>query len=161
MGDMKTEEIFYTDGEDVVVTLSSLQVKDRFYALKAISKHGLAILQPARLPGLIVFLVGIVLSIMGMAYSFHTIIPAEWSVTGDPLDFNLVAQWGGVLLAMGGLMLTVALRERYAVRIDTSDGEQLAVVSTKREQIVEIVSALNRAFMTLDIEKSIAQSRLK
>jgi Family of unknown function (DUF6232) len=158
---MKTEEIFYTDGEDVVVTLSTLQVKDRFYSLKAISKHGLAILQPARLPGLIFFLVGVVLSIMGMAYAFHSTIPAEWSIMGQPLDLNVAAQWGGVLMAMSGLMLTVALRERYAVRIDTSEGEQLAVVSTKREQIMEIVSALNRAFMMLDVEKSIAQSRFK
>jgi hypothetical protein len=77
------------------------------------------------------------------------------------MTFNVVAQWLGVLMAMGGLMLTVALRERYAVKIDTPEGEQLAVVSTKREQILEIVSALNRAFMIIDVEKSIAQSRFK
>lgn len=158
---MATEEIFYTDGQDVVVTLSTLQVKDRFYRLKAIRKHGMAILEPVRLPGLIVFICGVVLSIMGMSNSFDSTVPASWSITGDPMAFNTVAQWVGVLLAMGGLMLTIALRERYAVKIDTHDGEELAVVSTKREQIMEIVSALNRAFMTLDVQNSIAQSRFK
>lgn len=158
---MATEEIFYTDGQDVVVTLSTLQVKDRFYTLRAIKKHSLAILQPVRLPGLLVFIAGVVLSIMGMAYAFTEVVPATWSPTGAEMSVNVVAQWFGVLMAMGGLALTVALRERYAVRLDTPDGEQLAVVSTKREQIVEIVSALNRAFMTIDVERSIAQSRFK
>lgn len=158
---MATEEILYTDGQDVVVTLSTLQVKDRFYRLKAIKKHGIEILQPVRLPGLIVFLVGITVSIMGLAGAFHSQVPADWSITGEPMSVSMVAQWGGVLMAMAGLMLTIALRERYAVRIDTPDGEQLAVVSTKREQIMEIVSALNRAFMAIDVQNSIAQSRFK
>ena len=158
---MASEEIFYTDGEDVIVTLSTLQVKDRFYRLKAIKKHSLAILQPARLPGLIVFIVGITLSVMGMAYVFNSDVPADWSFTKQVVSVNFVAQWLGVLMAMGGLMLTVALRERYAVRLDTPDGERLAFVSSKREQIMEIVSALNRAFVTIDVEKSIAQSRYK
>jgi hypothetical protein len=158
---MATEEIFYTDGQDVVVTLSTLQVKDRFYRLKAIRKHGMAILHPVRLPGLLVFIAGVVLSIMGMANAFTEMVPASWTPTGEPMSVNVVAQWAGVLMAFGGLMLTIALRERYAVQIDTQEGEQLAVVSTKREQILEIVSALNRAFMILDVEKSMAQSGFK
>lgn len=158
---MATEEIFYTDGQDVVVTMSTLQVKDKFYRLKAIKRHSMAILHPVRIPGLLVFIAGVVLSIMGMANSFTEMVPASWSPTGEPLPVNFVAQWFGVLMAMGGLALTIALRERYAVRIDTPEGEQLAVVSTKREQIIEIVSALNRAFMMLDVEKSIASSRFR
>src|ERR1041385_3511357 len=158
---MATEEIFYTDGQDVVVTLSTLQVKDRFYRLKAIKQHGMAILQPVRVPGLLLFVAGVVLSIMGLANAFTEMIPASWSPTGTPMSFNVFAMWFGVLIAMGGLMLTIALRERYAVQIDTPEGEQLAIVSTKREQIMEIVSALNRAFMMIDVERSIAQSRFK
>ena len=158
---MATEEIFYTDGQDVVVTLSTLQVKNRFYTLKAIKQHGLAILQPMRLPGLLVFIAGVVLSIMGLANSFSEMVPASWSPTGEPLSVSFVAQWFGVLIAFGGLALTIALRERYAVKLDTPEGEQFAIVSTKREHIMEIVSALNRAFMMLDVEKSMAQSRFK
>lgn len=158
---MATEEILYTDGQDVVVTFSTLQVKDRFYRLRAIKKHGVEILQPVRLPGLIVFIAGVVISIMGLSNAFNSQVPAEWSFTGEMMSINVVAQWAGVLMAMGGLMLTIALRERYAVRIDTPDGEQFAVVSTKREQIMEIVSALNRAFMAIDVQNSISQSRFK
>src|ERR1051325_11284065 len=100
---MATEEIFYTDGQDVVVTLSTLQVKDRFYRLKQIKQHGMAILQPVRLPGLIVFIAGVVLSIMGLSNSFTEMVPASWSPTGQPFTVNIVAMWFGVLMAMGGL----------------------------------------------------------
>mgnify|MGYP001545492581 CR=1 FL=1 len=109
---MATEEIFYTDGEDVVVTLSTLQVKDRFYRLKQVRKHGMAILHPVRLPGLLVFIAGVVLSIMGLSNTFNEMIPASWSPTGEPRTVNVVAQWFGGLMAMGGLVLTIALRER-------------------------------------------------
>jgi hypothetical protein len=158
---MATEEIFYTDGQDVVVTLSTLQVKDRFYRLKQIKQHGMTILQPVRFPGVIVFIAGVVLSTMGLAGAFSEYLPASWSPTGEPLNISIVAQWVGVVMAIGGLVITVTLRERYAVKIDTAEGEQLAVVSTKREQILEIVSALNRAFMMIDVQNSIAQSRFK
>jgi len=158
---MATDEIFYTDGQDVVVTLSTLQVKDRFYSLRAIKKHGLAILQPARLPGVIAFVAGVVISIMGLASIFTSEVSLPFFMNGEPVSMSFFAQWGGVILAMTGLVLTVLLRERYAVKIDTMDGEEIAVVSTKRDQIMEIVSALNRAFMTIDVENSIAQSRFK
>lgn len=158
---MASEEIFYTDGQDVVVTRSTLQVKNRFYTLRAIKQHGVAILQPVRLPGLITFIAGVVLSIMGLAGAFRETVPASWSPIGTEISFNSVAMWFGVLMAMLGLMLTIALRERYAVKLDTSEGEELAIVSTKREQIMEIASALNRACMIIDVEKSIAQSRFK
>jgi hypothetical protein len=141
---MATEEILYTDGQDVVVTASTFQVKDKFYRLKAIKKHGVAILQPVRFPGLLVFIAGVVLSIMGLADAFTE-------------NMNVLAQWVGILLAMGGLSLTIALRERYAVQIDTPEGEKLAVVSSKREHITEIINALNRAFMNMNGKNSIGQ----
>ena len=38
------------------------------------------------------------------------------------------------------------VRERYAVRIATAEGEKNAVVSEKKEYITQIVDALNEAF---------------
>jgi hypothetical protein len=148
---METEEIFYTDGQDIVVTLSTLQVRDRFYSLKSIRKHSMAILQPARLPGIILFITGVALALCGMANAF----PVDWAYqTGifeRGTDTNAVAQWAGTALTVLGLVLTVVLRERYAVRISTEDGEQDAVVSTRREYIREILDALNRAYMMTEM----------
>ncbi len=155
---MDTEEIFYTDGQDIVVTLSTLQVRDRFYSLKNIKRHSMAILQPARLPGVILFITGVALALCGMANAF----PANWAAqTGyfaAGTDTNAMVQWSGTALTVVGLLLTVMLRERYAVRIATEEGEQDAVVSTRREYIREILDALNRAYMIIEMN---AQPRLR
>lgn len=152
-GFMETEEIFYTDGQDIVVTLSTLQVRDRFYSLRSIRKHSMAILQPARLPGVIMFIVGVAVALCGMAGAFPVDL-VERTGFASGVDTNQVAQWTGTGLTVLGLVISVMLRERYAIRIATDEGEQDAVISTKREYIREILDALNRAYMILDMHGS-------
>jgi hypothetical protein len=156
--EMETEEIFYTDGQDIVVTLSTLQVRDRFYSLKNIKKHSLAILQPARLPGVVLFIIGLAMALCGMMDAFS---PNSLQQAGlvSVADTNHAAQWTGTALTIGGLLLTVLLREKYAVRIATEDGEQDAVVSTRREYIREIIDALNRASMMIDVRNAVRLRR--
>jgi len=52
---------------------------------------------------------------------------------------------------MLGLIVMVIVRERYAVRIATAEGEKNAVVSNKKEYIAQIVNALNEAFHRDDV----------
>jgi ABC-type amino acid transport substrate-binding protein len=56
---------------------------------------------------------------------------------------------GGVLLVLAGIFVMLRLREKYAVRIITAEGEKNLVVSQSREYISQIVDALNRAFLDL------------
>jgi hypothetical protein len=150
---METEEIFYTDGQDIVVTLSTLQVKDRFYSLKNIKRHSMAILQPVRVPGIVMFIVGVALALCGMANAFPIDMLQRLGLATS-VDVNYLAQWTGTALTVLGLILTVMLRERYAIRIATEEGEQDAVISTKREYIREILDALNRAYMIIDMNNT-------
>ena len=55
----------------------------------------------------------------------------------------------GVLFFVIGLLILLKLREKYAVRIFTAEGEKNVVVSQSREYISQIVDALNRAYMDL------------
>lgn len=155
---METDEIFYTDGQDIVVTLSTLQVGDRFYSLKNIKKHSMAILQPARLPGVILFIAGVALALCGMANAFPVSWASNTGLFAAGTDTNAIAQWTGTAMTVTGLLLTIMLRERYAVRIATEEGEQDAVVSTRPEYIREILDALNRAYMIIEMN---AQPRLR
>jgi hypothetical protein len=59
---------------------------------------------------------------------------------------NTLAIWVGLALVVLGILLLLAARTRYAVRIGTAEGEKNAVVSQKREYIAQIVDALHRAF---------------
>ena len=147
---METEEILYTDGQDIVVTLSTLQVRDRFYSLRNIKKHSMAILQPARLPGIIMFVIGVAVALCGMADAFPPDLLDTLGVSANS-NTNTIAQWSGTGLTVAGLLFTVLLRERYAVRISTEEGDQDAVVSTRREYIREILDALNRAYTVIDM----------
>ena len=58
---------------------------------------------------------------------------------------NIVAS-GRSGVALLGLLILAIVRERYAVRIATAEGEKNAVVSDKKEYIAQIVNALDDAF---------------
>lgn len=156
-----TEEILYTDGQDVVITLSTLQVRDRFYRMKSIRKFGLTILEPFRLPGIVIFLIGALLAFAGMASAMPADILPDVMISGQMIDANTLAVWLGAILSLAGLLFVLLVRQRYAVRIATVDGEKNAVVSTRKEYVDEIVSALTRVKMMLDVEISSFKPRLR
>jgi hypothetical protein len=52
------------------------------------------------------------------------------------------------------MLVMLRLREKYAVRIYTAEGEKNVVVSASREYISQIIDALNRAFLDLVKSKS-------
>jgi len=55
---------------------------------------------------------------------------------------------GAGLLVVGSLVLGF-MKDRYAIRIATAEGEKNVLVSPRREYVAEVVDALNKAFMTL------------
>lgn len=144
---MTEDKVLYTDGHDVVITPTTFHVKNREYRLNGITSLGFLTLQPDRAPGLILFLLGAAISIFGILNA----IPKAWMNTieagGYAITINNLATWGGLLLAIIGALLMGLVRERYAVRIVTAEGEKNAVVSEKREYITQIVEALNRAYI--------------
>ena len=64
---------------------------------------------------------------------------------GEYIDANVIVMWAGGALFLIGLLVTALIRERYAVRIATAEGEKNAVVSYRKEYIAQIVNALNEA----------------
>jgi hypothetical protein len=73
---------------------------------------------------------------------------------------NEVAMWAGGGVALIGLLVVAIVRERYAVRIATAEGEKNAVVSDKKEYISQIVNALNEAFGQMHLH-SVAEQDLR
>lgn len=143
---MKAENVLYTDGHDVTVTESMFQVKKKWYHLSGITKHTFMILQPDRLPCVILLLLGGVLEIIGAAH----VIPSTWLpkvyVLNIWLTPNLMAMGVGILFLLVGAIWMWLTKERYAVNITTAEGEKNVVVSERKEYITQIVHALNEAF---------------
>jgi hypothetical protein len=143
---MIPDKVLYTDGRGITVTDSTFQVNKTSYRLNGITKHGLFIMRPERLPGMLLLLVGFVVGIIGIMNLVPSSLIPDMQVKDQYVTGNEVAMWAGGALVLIGLLVLVIVRERYAVRISTAEGEKNAVVSDKKEYISQIVNALNEAF---------------
>jgi hypothetical protein len=142
---MIPDKVLYTDGHDIVITESTFQVKNKSYNLTGITKHGLLTLRPDRAPGLLLFFFGVIISLAGILNA----IPPSWMndiyINGNYIGINTIATWGGIAIALIGILITSLVKEKYAVRIATAEGEKNAVVSKEKEYVRQIVQALNEA----------------
>ncbi|MBA4053395.1 MAG: hypothetical protein C0490_01660 [Marivirga sp.] len=140
------DKIIYTDGHTVTVTDSMFQVNKTEYKLNGITKHGLYVLKPHRLPGVFMVLVGIVLIIIGLA----KLVPEGWLndviINNTLIQASTVVLVTGALIAFVGVLFVGLIRERYAVRIATAEGEKNVVISPHKEYITQIVDAISSAY---------------
>lgn len=140
------DKIIYTDGHTVTVTDSMFQVKKTEYKLNGITKHGLYVVKPHRLPGIFMVLIGIVLIVIGLL----NLVPPTWMndviINNTLIHANTVVVWVGAFIAFIGVLLAGLIRERYAVRIATAEGEKNVVISTHKEYIAQIVDAISSAY---------------
>lgn len=141
--------LYYTDGHQVTISDTGFKVKNTLYRLSGITRHRFLIITPPRIPSTVLMVIGTILFICG-AMNF---IPSAWSkdvvILGFSLIINSVVMASGAFLLLAGLLIMLKLREKYAVRIFTAEGERNVVVSQSREYITQIIDALNRAFMDL------------
>ncbi|HLZ17563.1 MAG TPA: DUF6232 family protein [Cyclobacteriaceae bacterium] len=141
--------LYYTDGHQVTITDSGFKVRNTLYELSGITRHRFSIIAPPRFPSTLLMILGSVLFVCG-ALNF---IPAIWKTNVDVLGLRLLANSvfmiSGVLFLAAGVLIMIKMREKYAVRIFTAEGEKNVVVSQSREYISQIIDALNRAFMDM------------
>jgi hypothetical protein len=141
---MTQDRVIYTDGRDVTVTDSALKVKNTSYRLNGITKLYMWTIRPDRWPAVLLLLLGLAAAICG----YLGLLPPSMNLETDNgvLSVNTLAVWIGAGLAVIGFLILILARERYAVRIQTAEGEKNAVVSYKREYVAQIVDALHTAF---------------
>ncbi len=139
---MIPEKVIYTDGHDVTVTDTKLKVKNHSYKLSGITKHALMTMRAKKLPFIIIMGLGLLLALMGLFVDFAYAIDGG----GDNISLNSIFLWTGLALLIAGTIGLAVNRVKYAVRIDTAEGEKNAVVSTKKAYITQIFEALNEAF---------------
>jgi hypothetical protein len=141
---MTPDKVLYTDGRDVVVTDSTLKVKNTSYKINGITKLSFWTIRPDRWPGALLLILGLAAAVCG----FMNVFPSSMNVKTNTseMDINSLAMWVGAIMALIGILILAAAKERYAVRIRTAEGEKNAIVSPKREYIAQIVDAIHRAF---------------
>ena len=143
---MIPDKVLYTDGHDVIVTDSVFQVRKDQYKINGITKHGLLTVKPHRLPGVLLMILGVIVGALGVFQRIPTDVIPDMPVRETLISGNTMAIALGLLLIVIGLLVTAMMRERYAVRIATAEGEKNVIVSSHKDYVMQIVRALNEAF---------------
>ena len=143
---MTHDKVLYTDGHDVTVTDTMFHVRNMSYHLIGITKHGLHIIRPHRLPGFLMVIVGILVLVSGMLNLVPKNFIPSVNAFGIFLSGNAILLGGGAAIVLIGVLIIGLLREQYAVRIATAEGEKDVVISKQKEYVTQIINALNRAF---------------
>ena len=150
---MIQDKILYTDGHDVTVTDSMFRVRNMSYRLIGITKHGLHIVRPHRLPGFLLVLVGALLLVSGVLNLMPKNFIPSVDIRGITLTGDVILLGAGAGIVLIGVLIIGLLRERYAVRIATAEGEKDVVVSNQKEYVTQIINALNRAFNFVRVKR--------
>jgi hypothetical protein len=143
------EVLYYTDGHQVVVTNSFIKVRKTLYQLRGITRHGLYIVHPPRVYQLALLIMGAAVFISGSLNLIPQSWPTQVRLFNFLLNVNMLLMSGGVMLFAGGMIILWMLKDKYAVRIHTAEGEKDLVVSESKEYVSMIVEALNRAYLNL------------
>lgn len=142
---MVPDKVIYTDGHDITVTDSEFQVKKKTYRLDGIIKYGLLSLSPERVPSFILMALGLTIALVGALELIYPTTVSDVLIGDRYVSANTLALWIGAALFLIGLIVLAIIRQRYAVRISTAEGEKNAVVSHNKEYIAQIVDALTEA----------------
>jgi len=143
---MVQDRVIYTDGHAITVTDSRFQVNKMEYNLNGITKYGLFVLKPRRLPGILMVIIGLVAMGAGMLGLVPPTIINDTIINDGLVSGNTIALIVGAIIAVLGVLLLGLIRQRYSVRIVTAEGEKDVVVSSRKEYIQQIVDAIASAF---------------
>jgi len=138
----KEDKVIYTDGDKVTVTDSVFHVRKQDYRLDGIIKHGLYVMRPSRLPAILLVLIGLVLMVAGFAQWIPANTMNDVYIGNTAFGVNTLVMALGGIIALIGVITIGLLRDRYAVRISTAEGENNVIVSSRKEYVAQIVDAL-------------------
>jgi hypothetical protein len=151
---MKPARILYIDRHGVIVTKNTLKVKKQSYILNAIKEHELSVLPPERITGLLLFSLGMIFIACNFLNLISPTLQLDVGIEDHYINANNAVLYGGAALLSLGLIRMIKVRERYALRIATSEGEENAIISNKKEYIGRIINALNNALLTNEYSRN-------
>ncbi len=146
---MKSEKVLYTDGHEVTVTESIFQVKKTMYQLKGIIHHDFLVIYPPRIPALITMLIGAMTIFMAVLHWQPISAMPATRVLSSEISGTNAAVIVGCFLILIGVILLIAARVRYAIRLETAEGARNVLVSKRKEYVAQVLEALNKAFMSI------------
>ncbi len=139
------DSIIYTDGRDIKVTTREFTTGETNYLIDGIlnarsnrikAKTGLAIL---------LLITGLLFVAAAYFHVFNNLQVDSMHIGTLLLTPNRIAALAGAVLVLIGIFWIAMSRNKYAVHITTAEGEKEPVISTKKDYINQIVTAINKA----------------
>jgi hypothetical protein len=123
MENVQEEKVFHKDS-NVTVTQSRFIANGRTYAMRNISSVTIFEIEKSKKLPIAILIVGCIMAFCG----------------GDTMLL-------GIVIAIGGLIWILMLKNDYAVRISTNAGETNSLTSGNKDYIQKVVNALNDAII--------------
>jgi hypothetical protein len=139
------ENTLYTDGHGIKVTTSEFVTGNNSYKIAGIIDAQVNLLRAAITPVVLIILIGLAGIITGAMHLYSHSSVEPFYIGSILVTVNRIVFFTGLLLVAAGLIRAVTMRGKYAVHIVTAEGHKDPVVSTKKEYILEIVAAIQKA----------------
>ena len=139
--------VIYTDGHGIKVTSTEFITHKANYLIAGISDVRMHLIKASKTPGILLIVLGIIGMVAGAMHLLSTVdIPPSYVGNILMTPNRLVFAIGAVLLLLG-VLLVVLMRDKYAVKILTAEGEKEPVVSPRQDYINQIVTAVQNAVL--------------
>jgi hypothetical protein len=150
---MTNDSVIYTDGHHVKVTTYQFIAGETKYFIDGILSVRMNYIKAKIIPAIVLIVLGLAAVVAGFLHLFNTIQLDNLRIGTMTLTANRLAAIIGVVLILIGLISMAVRHRKYAVHILTADGEKEPVVSTKKDYIYQIVSAIEKAIEIVRPEK--------
>jgi len=139
------ESTIYTDGHGVKVTNTEFITGKTAYKLEGIVNASTAIIKASLAPAVLLILLGIAGIVTGLMHLYSSAQIDSLSLGSVILTANRIAVIAGAVLLLIGFLMSISMKDKYAVHIVTAEGHKEPIVSKKKDYINQIVISLQKA----------------
>jgi hypothetical protein len=139
------EGVIYTDGHGTKVTTQEFITGNTTYLIRGIMEARMNQIYTSLIPGVTLLVLGILAIAAGFFQLLNSEEVVQFRMGGLDMTLNRIAGFVGFILIILGLVALIMRHKKYSVHIRTAEGEKDPVVSTKKDYVAQIVSAINTA----------------
>jgi len=138
------EDILYKDFNGIRITSKKFYAGQKAYALEKIKQIHIQRVTPNKWRGMALFSLGVLLIILGSFDVLGTFEVGEEEI--EIISLNFIAISAGVLAMLLAILRMVVKHDRFAVKIETTDGKKESIISKNRKYAARLAASLKRAY---------------
>jgi hypothetical protein len=139
------EGVIYTDGHGTKVTTQEFITGNATYLIRGIMEARMNQIRTSLIPSITLLVLGTIAFIAGYFQLLNHEEVIQFRIGEMDMTLNRIATLVGFIFIILGLVGLALRHKKYSVHIRTAEGEKDPVVSTKKDYVSQIVSAINTA----------------